>query len=581
MKRLLPIVMLPVALTALVTWLLVPPAARTLSGGGIARVQRGALHVHTTRSDGAGSPEEVAAAAARAGLDFVVLTDHGDGTRPPDAPRRVDGVLLIDAVEISTTGGHYLALGLPQAPYRLAGEPRDVIEDVARLGGFGIAAHPDSPKPDLSWREWNAPFPALEWLNADSAWRDEPGSTLLRALAGYWWRAPETMASLFDRPVTALARWDALARRRRVVAVAGHDAHARLGARGQWDGAPDRLERYSLRVPGYHAAFRAFSLGVWTDAGADLEAPAGAAAAVLSGIRRGRVFTVIDSLAGPARLEFTAVSGNQTWEAGDDVPPGLDVTLRAAVPGAPPGTAIVIVKDGQDLASARGPVTVDLRAGAPAATYRVEARLDRAPGEPPVPWIVGNPIRVGFTPAATRPALLPASSWSRPLPQSGWTVEQHPGSRTSLDAAVLGPENTAWTLEWTLGDGIPAGQYAAIAVPLPDGALAGADRLSFTARGAAPQRISVQLRSHARGGTRWRRSVYVAGEPAEISLALREFLPVDPSAAALDVAAVDSLLFVVDTINAAPGSRGELSVSALRVESADGPGRQVRTVSSR
>jgi hypothetical protein len=581
MKRLLPIVMLPVALTALVTWLLAPPAARTLSAGRIARVQRGALHVHTTRSDGAGSPEEVAAAAARAGLDFVILTDHGDGTRPPDAPRRVDGVLLIDAVEISTTGGHYLALGLPQAPYRLAGEPRDVIEDVARLGGFGIAAHPDSPKPDLSWREWNAPFPGLEWLNADSAWRDEPGSTLLQALAGYWWRAPETMASLFDRPVTALARWDALARRRRVVAVAGHDAHARLGARGQWDGAPDRLERYSLRVPGYHAAFRAFSLGVWTDPGADLEAPAGAAAAVLSGIRRGRVFTVIDSLAGPARLEFTAVSGSQTWEAGDDVPPGIDVTLRAAVPGAPPGTAVVIVKDGQDLASARGPVSVDLRAAAPAATYRVEARLDRAPGEPPVPWIVGNPIRVGFTPAATTPALLPAASWSRALPQSGWTVEQHPGSTTSLHAAMLGPENTAWTLEWTLGDGIPAGQYAAIAVPLPDGALAGADRLSFTARGAAPQRISVQLRSHARGGTRWRRSVYVAGEPAEISLALREFLPVDASAAALAIAAVDSLLFVVDTINAAPGSRGELSVSALRVEGADASGRQVRTVSSR
>ena len=82
-------------------------------------------------------------------------------------------MLVIDAVEISTTGGHYVALGLPRAPYRLAGEPRDVVEDVARLGGFGIVAHPDSPKDDLRWRDWTLPFDGIEWLNADSEWRNE------------------------------------------------------------------------------------------------------------------------------------------------------------------------------------------------------------------------------------------------------------------------------------------------------------------------------------------------------------------------------------------------------------------------
>ena len=46
----------------------------------------GAYHVHTTRSDGSGTLDEIAAAAARAGLHFVILTDHGDGTRPPDPP---------------------------------------------------------------------------------------------------------------------------------------------------------------------------------------------------------------------------------------------------------------------------------------------------------------------------------------------------------------------------------------------------------------------------------------------------------------------------------------------------------------
>ena len=42
-------------------------------------------------------------------------------------------------------------IGLPVAPYPLGGEARDVLEDVRRLGGFGIVAHPDSPKEALRW----------------------------------------------------------------------------------------------------------------------------------------------------------------------------------------------------------------------------------------------------------------------------------------------------------------------------------------------------------------------------------------------------------------------------------------------
>src|SRR5919198_193447 len=102
--------------------------------------------------------DEVARAAARAGLRFLIFTDHGDGTRPPDPPAYRSGVLCLDGVEISTTGGHYIAVDMPAAPYPLAGEPRDVVEDVRRLGGFGVVAHPDSPKLQLQWTDWTVPF---------------------------------------------------------------------------------------------------------------------------------------------------------------------------------------------------------------------------------------------------------------------------------------------------------------------------------------------------------------------------------------------------------------------------------------
>ena len=69
-----------------------------------------------------------------------------------------NGVLCIDAVEISTDGGHVVALGLPQTPFPLGGEVRDVIEDVRRLGGMSIVAHPDSTRPSCAWSDWDAPF---------------------------------------------------------------------------------------------------------------------------------------------------------------------------------------------------------------------------------------------------------------------------------------------------------------------------------------------------------------------------------------------------------------------------------------
>ena len=114
------------------------------------QVVKGAFHVHTNRSDGSGSVEDVAAAARSAGLDFVIFTDHGNGTRTPDRPRYLSGVLCLDGLEISTRGGHYIAVGLREAaPYPLGGDAEGVVADVRRLGGFGVVAHPFSPKKEL------------------------------------------------------------------------------------------------------------------------------------------------------------------------------------------------------------------------------------------------------------------------------------------------------------------------------------------------------------------------------------------------------------------------------------------------
>src|SRR4051794_27107776 len=165
--------MVLVAIVAVFAWLTFPPKHRILTPSFQDGTVPGAIHIHSTRSDGRGTLDEIAHAASAAGLKFIVITDHGDGTRAPDVPVYREGVLCLDAVEISTAGGHYIAIGIPKAPYPLAGQARDVVDDVARLGGFGIAAHPDSPKSELSWREWSAPFNGMEFANPDTSWRKQ------------------------------------------------------------------------------------------------------------------------------------------------------------------------------------------------------------------------------------------------------------------------------------------------------------------------------------------------------------------------------------------------------------------------
>ena len=163
------------------------------------------------------------------------------------------------------------------------------------------------------------------------------------------------------------------------------------------------------------------------------------------------------------------------------------------------------------------------------------------------------------------PLLAPAQ-WARPVPVDGWRVEQHSASVTQLTATVLTPTNSARTLTWRLGAGTPAGQYAAIAVPVPRGFFRGADRVTLRLRSAAPMRVSVQLRASATGA-RWQRSVYVSQAPAEHSVALRELTPADAvAAAAPSVETIDAILIVVDTVNTTPGSAGEVWVSEVQAE---------------
>jgi hypothetical protein len=546
------------AIVAMAMVVLMPEAAvdtGPLEATGGATVVRGAFHIHSVRSDGSGTVDEIAAAAARAGLQFIILTDHGDGTRPPDPPVYRDGVLTIDAVEISTSGGHYAALGLPAAPYRLAGTPEDVIEDVHRLGGFGVAAHPGSPKPLLRWEAWDAPFDGLEWINADSEWRDESWAPMLRSLFTFTARGRESMAALLDRPADIMRRWDAITKTRRVITIAGADAHARVGL-ARTDPDPSAIQ---VPLPGYETTFRTFSNHVVLDGpmsgNAAIDAPH-----LLDAIRQGRVFTVIDGLATPGGLRFAAARGAGVAQMGEALTGGGPAVLRGRV-SAPAGATITLVRNGEG----RTVAAADLDAGVTvdSGVYRLEVMLASAPGTPPVPWIVSNPIYIDLPPPSAVPALdVPASRI--PARTSEASPESGPGDTSTVvlsnprSGAIAGDPPAVWTFVLSH---VPPNPFAAIRIPVTGG-LALFDRVRFTVSADRPIRAWTQLRTAGAAAERWGRTFYADDQPRTIDLRLGQFQPIGrTSVAAPPLDAVDSLLFVVDWLNNPPGSKGTITLS--------------------
>jgi hypothetical protein len=529
-----------------------PPAAQTLTAASTG--VRGAMHIHTRGSDGSGTPEQIAAAAAKAGLQFVILTDHGDGTRRPAPPAYHRNVLVVDAVEISGEDGHVVALGLPQTPYPLAGEVRDIVEDIARAGAMSVAAHPGSTKPQLRWTEWASPFDGLEWMNADSESRDEQWPGLGRVLFTYPFRPSESIGTLLDRPEAILRRWDALTARRRVVAVAGADAHARLDVSGD-----DRARTAVLNVPGYEVMFKTFSVtasGVRFAGHADVDG-----AALLDAIRRGHVYTTVNALAGPGSVSFTASRGGTSWQAGDFVPPGEgDIDLR--VDGnAPSGSQVVLFRNGA--VEATGTQTLRRVVPGTPAVYRVEIQLPKAPGNPPVPWIVTNPIYV--RPQDAKPAARGEPSARAPIYQDGeargWRIETSPRSKAALDVART-TTGTQLLLRWAVGGTLSESPYAAFAMPA--GTLLPAyDRLLFTARAEKPARLSVQFRLET--GERWRRSVYLDETAREVAVFFDDVRPVGTTTQRrLPLSQVRDVLFVIDTVNTKPGSAGQFWIDDVQ-----------------
>lgn len=320
----------------------------------------GVIHIHSTYSDGLGSIEGIAKIANLQGLDYLILTDHDTLQPKRDGKQGRHGkTLVLTDEEISTQGGHYVALRLKQEVPRLQ-PPQETVEAVAKAGGLGFIAHPFWPR-----RPWKDPetrgMTGLEIYNAVEDITEE--NLIALGLGTVLGGSDLTILQWLDRSEKSLELWDRmLSRGDRVVGIGSTDAHG--------------LRRWGLRLGPYTTMFKLVRDHLLLK---DLSE-----ASIYDALEKGHLFIAHDRVADAKGFTFLALDGQSpAGIMGDSVKwkPGLKLYAYLPSPG-----SITLFKDGHAGAAVSGQEGWFV-VPAPG-VYRIEATRKAKP------WIYSNPIYV-------------------------------------------------------------------------------------------------------------------------------------------------------------------------------------------
>jgi hypothetical protein len=345
----------------------------------------GSIHLHTGYSDGELYHADLAAAAARAGLDFLIATDHNVYVSGVDRWHEFPGgrrVLMLAGEEIHHQNrvpqkNHLLALGTGTDLGRLAPDPQALIDAVNASGGAAFLAHPYDPaaplvhEQALGWVNWEVQgFAGLEIWNYMSEFK----SYLHNRLEMLLYALMPSLAIRGPDPET-MATWDRLlAEGRRVAAVGGPDAHGHSYSMG-----PLRKVVFP-----YEYLFRAVTVHVLVERiTGDAEADG---RVIVDSLAKGRGWVAYDLPKSTRGFRFRADGGAAGAGPGGDAPFEPGMTLQAELPGRAEWR---IIRAGHGTAGRGTGVRASVSAPGPGA-YRLEAHRrfrGRTRG-----WIFSNPV---------------------------------------------------------------------------------------------------------------------------------------------------------------------------------------------
>ena len=301
------------------------------------------LHMHTRYSDGSGLHKDIAAAALKAGVDVVIVTDHNVLVQGFEGyyKEKNKRVLMLIGEEVHDQArdpqkNHLLAFGAGRELATLAEEPQHLINAVRESGGLAFLAHPNDPEApafretDISWVDWSVQnYTGIELWNALSELKTVVPTKLHGAFYAFF---PALVA---HQPIpSTLAKWDdLLSNGNRVVAIGGSDAHALHMSMGPIHRVIFPYVFHFRAVNTHVLISEPLSGDVATDKKLIYEAMA-----------HGHCFVGYDLPASTKSFRFTAQGRDQSALMGDEIPAKGGVTLQAKLPMQ---AEIRLIKDGE------------------------------------------------------------------------------------------------------------------------------------------------------------------------------------------------------------------------------------------
>jgi hypothetical protein len=195
----------------------------------------GNIHMHTPFSDGKKWHAEIAEDAIRAGLDFIIVTDHNLWISGIEGyyENREGRVMLLVGEELHNPrrdpqASHFLAIGADQELSNYTHDTQSLIKATSEAGGSGFLAHPfdrTAPAfaaPSLEWQDWGVNgYQGMELWNYMSSFKGLLTSRVKAVRA-----ALEPDRYIIGPDPSALNKWDEfLANGNRMVVIGGSDAH--------------------------------------------------------------------------------------------------------------------------------------------------------------------------------------------------------------------------------------------------------------------------------------------------------------------------------------------------------------------
>lgn len=348
----------------------------------------GVVHVHSQLGGhSTGSFSEIIEAARRNGLSFVVMTEHPAATMDTAAMTLRDvqgGILFIGGNELNTATADRL-LVMPGSLAASAASTKstpDLIANEKRDNHLVFVAYPQEFR---SWETADS-YDGIEVYNLyTNARRINP---LLMFFDGLWSYGsyPDLLFTRFyERPAESLKRWDDLtaSKNKRLVAVAGNDAHQNVGV---YLGDAGGKKYLGILLDPYERSFSIVRTHVLMEKDRALSAES-----LLATLKEGHCYIAFDLLGDSTGFRFTAWNEAGRALMGDSLE--LKNGVRLLV-NTPIKSRIALFRNGQMTEEAPDALSKEFQINQPG-VYRVEVYLDQLGSSFRTrPWIISNPIYV-------------------------------------------------------------------------------------------------------------------------------------------------------------------------------------------